>query len=298
MKNIFKENVDWGLNTRFYIFFIPLIIILIFLAFIFGYNGFADSELGGGILLYCLGVFSLFYIPIFVFLLRKSLISVFYIFFAYGLFFGFINGHILGVFSVNIFTIIIAMFVLVCWLFSNSNQKRNMGTLTFVWVLLAAIGFIVSPLEKKINTSIYQTKQKAYDEAYTKEVQKSESERAALPSEINITMDLAMANLTGKPGEIVNVTGTIQNFSRDTVYINSIGGSLGSNDLDFERTDFNTVVPHSYKAGELYKGPLFGISIDKNIKPGTYPVNFYIIGGKNSGDSQELTNQNLQITIK
>jgi hypothetical protein len=117
-------------------------------------------------------------------------------------------------------------------------------------------------------------------------------------SELNIIMDLSMATLTGSPGETVQVKGTIQNSSAGTVYINSISGSFSSENLDMERSYFNTVIPHTYKTGKIYKGPLFGIVIDKNIKPGTYSINFSIIGGRTPDDWQELTNQNLQIKIQ
>jgi hypothetical protein len=127
---------------------------------------------------------------------------------------------------------------------------------------------------------------------------KNNKQTAVMPL-INVTMDLSMATLSGTSGNTVQATGTIQNFSSDTIYLNGLGSTLGAENLDFDRSYFDAgVIPHSYKSGEIYKGPLFGIVIDNNAKPGTYPVNFYIMGGKTSTDWQELTNQNLQITVQ
>lgn len=115
---------------------------------------------------------------------------------------------------------------------------------------------------------------------------------------LNVTMDLAMATLTGQPGQIAKVTGTIKNNSSDIIYLNSMGGSLSSPDLDFDMTDLLSVIPRSFKPGDTYQGSLFGIKVGPNAeKQKSYSVNFYFIGGETDSDSQELTNQNLSITI-
>ena len=116
--------------------------------------------------------------------------------------------------------------------------------------------------------------------------------------QLTVTMDLAMATLTGKAGETVKVTGTIENYSTETIYLNSMGGSLASTDLDLDTTDFFSIVPPSFKPGETYQGPLFGINIGSNIKAGDYFVNFYFTGGTSETASEDLTNQNLSITVK
>lgn len=116
--------------------------------------------------------------------------------------------------------------------------------------------------------------------------------------QLNVTMDLAMATLTGKVGETVKVTGTIENYSTDTVYLNSMGGTLTSPDLDLDTTDFFSIVPRTFKPGETYQGPLFAIVVGNNVKPGNYFVNFYFTGGKTEMDSGDLTSQNLSITIQ
>jgi len=122
--------------------------------------------------------------------------------------------------------------------------------------------------------------------------------REALKPAITVTMDLSMATLTGKPGQTVDVVGTIENYSGGQVYLNSMGGSLGSENLEFDMTNFFKVVPRIVKPSEIYKGPLFSISIGNNIAPGNYFVSFYFIGGESDMDSKELIKQNLSITVQ
>ncbi len=116
-------------------------------------------------------------------------------------------------------------------------------------------------------------------------------------SQLTVTMDLAMANLSVHPGESVEVTGTIENNSMDTIYLNGIGGSLGSLELTMDNIDFFTLVPSSFKPGESYAGPLFAITASQAAAPGNYSIHFHITGGKTAKDSQELTSQNLNLTV-
>ncbi len=124
-----------------------------------------------------------------------------------------------------------------------------------------------------------------------------ELKKPQVPS-LAVTMDLSMATLTGKAGQTVDVTGTIENYSGQTVYLNTMGGSLGSPDMELDTAYFFQVVPRIFKQGDIYKGTLFSVSIGSNVQPGNYRVSFYFMGGKDISGFDQLTKQNLSITVQ
>jgi hypothetical protein len=103
--------------------------------------------------------------------------------------------------------------------------------------------------------------------------------------------------LSGLPGDSIDITGTLLNPDPDPIFLNSYSGLLTSLGLDFDPTDFFTIVPAVLNTGESYSGPIVSVLIDPAATPGDYFGSITLQGGADSNAFDDLATQNFQFTV-
>ena len=113
------------------------------------------------------------------------------------------------------------------------------------------------------------------------------------------SVTLALSPVSGLPGSMVTVDGTITNNGSTTIYLNSEGFTLASPSLlDGDTTDFFLDAPLSLAPG-ANSGliPLFTFDIAPGTPSGVYPGNFLdIIGGGPSDFTDVLATSGFSVT--
>ncbi len=117
------------------------------------------------------------------------------------------------------------------------------------------------------------------------------------PAHADLIFNLDSPHFFGLTGSTIDISGTLLNPDFDPVFLNTASGGLTSADLDFDLTNFFTVVPRSLSFGDSYAGAIFGIIIGPQAQPGDYFGSFTIQGGVDENAFGDLATQNFQISV-
>jgi hypothetical protein len=113
----------------------------------------------------------------------------------------------------------------------------------------------------------------------------------------DLTFTLDSPTFSGAPGDTVAITGTLFNPDPEPVNLNDFSGLLTSPDLDFDLTDFFTVVPAVLNNGDSYAGPIAAVVIDPLAQSGDFFGSITLQGGTDSNAFDDLATQNFEFSV-
>jgi hypothetical protein len=118
---------------------------------------------------------------------------------------------------------------------------------------------------------------------------------AAARADLIFTLD--SPTFSGAPGNSVAITGTLLNPDPNPVSLTDFSGLLTSPDLDFDLTDFFTVVPSVLNNGDSYAGPIVAVVIDPLAQSGNFFGSITLQGGADSNAFDDLATQNFEFSV-
>ena len=102
---------------------------------------------------------------------------------------------------------------------------------------------------------------------------------------------------SGKPGDILNFTGTLINLNGPTLYLTGDTFTLDGVGLTLDDTPFLINAPASLDSGDSFTGTLFTVAIDPSALPQISEGGFQILGGNFPGDQTTLANKDFLVNV-
>lgn len=113
----------------------------------------------------------------------------------------------------------------------------------------------------------------------------------------DLIFTLDTPTFSGAPGDNIDIMGTLLNPDQSSIFLNGFSGFLTNPDLDFDTTDFFTIVPAVIGNGESYSGPIAGVLVGLSGQPGNYSGSITLQGGADANAFDDLATQNFQFTV-